>query len=178
MVDRARFTLAKTSYRSRCWLNTYWKDEFWPHEFRTVECLKRYVDIWKRFICYIFRVLHFGTRQRQDIYHLKFGHDEIFMMRHILYLVALLQREAESFDGNSDEAREEEGDESSDGDDEECFEEYNGVETRSHLGEDDVYYDVNDDGDIVSADPAFVLPSGLWLHLSEAIFQLSMMFWI
>ncbi|KAH7231403.1 uncharacterized protein BKA55DRAFT_582699 [Fusarium redolens] len=28
MVDRATFTLAQTSYRSRCWLNTYWKDNF------------------------------------------------------------------------------------------------------------------------------------------------------
>ncbi|KAH7117484.1 hypothetical protein EDB81DRAFT_668227, partial [Dactylonectria macrodidyma] len=52
MIDRATFTLAKTSYRSRCWLNTYWRDEFWLHEFRIVSCLKRYVDTWKRFICF------------------------------------------------------------------------------------------------------------------------------
>jgi hypothetical protein len=50
MVDRATFTLAKTSYRSRRWLNTYWKDNFWPHEFKVVNCLKRYVDVWKVFI--------------------------------------------------------------------------------------------------------------------------------
>ncbi|KAI3573434.1 hypothetical protein IWW34DRAFT_635210, partial [Fusarium oxysporum f. sp. albedinis] len=40
MVDRARFTLVKTSCRSRCWLNTYWKDNFLPHEFKVVDCLK------------------------------------------------------------------------------------------------------------------------------------------
>ncbi|KAH7190722.1 hypothetical protein DER44DRAFT_678391, partial [Fusarium oxysporum] len=44
MIDRAVFTLAKTSYRSRCWLNTYWKDNFWPHEFKVVNCLKQ--DMW------------------------------------------------------------------------------------------------------------------------------------
>ncbi|EXA30083.1 hypothetical protein FOVG_18497 [Fusarium oxysporum f. sp. pisi HDV247] len=53
MVDRACFTLVKTSYRSRCWLNTSWKDTFWPHEFKAVNCLKRYVDVWKRFICFV-----------------------------------------------------------------------------------------------------------------------------
>lgn len=70
MIDRATSTLAKTSYRSRCWLNTYWKDTFWPHEFKIVKCLKRYVDVWKRFICYVFRVQHFESYQQQDIYNL------------------------------------------------------------------------------------------------------------
>ncbi|KAH7187516.1 hypothetical protein BKA60DRAFT_626647 [Fusarium oxysporum] len=109
MVDRACFTLAKTSYRSRCWLNTYWKDTFWPHEFKAVNCLKRYVDVWKRFICYVFRVQHFETHQQHDIYNLRLGRDETAMIRHILYLVTRLQQEAES--SNWDEGREDEEDE-------------------------------------------------------------------
>jgi hypothetical protein len=51
MIDRAIFTLLETSCRSRCWMNTYWKDNFWPHEFKTVGCMRNYVDTWKRFIC-------------------------------------------------------------------------------------------------------------------------------
>ncbi|KAH7108683.1 hypothetical protein EDB81DRAFT_671058, partial [Dactylonectria macrodidyma] len=46
MFDRAKFTLARMSYRSRCWLNIYWKDVFWLHEFRIVSSQKRYISIW------------------------------------------------------------------------------------------------------------------------------------
>ncbi|KAI8416598.1 hypothetical protein FOFC_02911 [Fusarium oxysporum] len=42
MVDRACLMLANISYGSRCWLNTNWKDAFWPHEFNAGSCLKRY----------------------------------------------------------------------------------------------------------------------------------------
>jgi hypothetical protein len=187
MVDRAYFTLAKTSYRSRCWLNTYWKDTFWPHEFKAVSCLKRYVDVWKRFICYVFRVQHFETHQQQDIYNLRLGRDETAMMRHILYLVALLQREAESSNWHLDEGREGNEDEPSDDDDgdedddgveadDEYIREYDRVETENYFNENDKYHDMNDE-DELSVNSTFSLPSGLWLHLSEAIFQLSMMFW-
>ncbi|PTD06399.1 hypothetical protein FCULG_00011852 [Fusarium culmorum] len=75
---------AKTSYRSRCLLDTYWKDNFWPHEFKVVKCLERYVDVWKRFICYVFRVQHFQTHQQQDIYNLRLGSDQTIMIRHVL----------------------------------------------------------------------------------------------
>ncbi|QKD56923.2 uncharacterized protein FOBCDRAFT_140860 [Fusarium oxysporum Fo47] len=190
MVDRACFTLAKTSYRSRCWLNTYWKDTFWPHEFKAVNCLKRYVDVWKRFICYVFRVQHFETHQQQDIYNLRLGRDETAMMRHILYLVARLQQEAES--SNWDEGREDEEDEPGDcddgdeyedddddggGADEEYINEYDRVETENHSDENDKNCNMSDGKDDLSVDLPFSLPFGLWLHLSEAIFQLSMMFW-
>ncbi|KAL5611011.1 hypothetical protein FOBRF1_007128 [Fusarium oxysporum] len=109
-------------------------------------------------------------------------------MRHILYLVALLQREAEVPDWNLDGAWDEEGDESSDCDDgdrdedsdgneEDYSNDYEGPEAENRSNENDKDYDVNDSEYAVNADPAFSLPSGLWLHLSEAIFQLSMMFW-
>ncbi|KAI3572852.1 hypothetical protein IWW34DRAFT_890814 [Fusarium oxysporum f. sp. albedinis] len=190
MVDRAAFTLAKTSYRSRCWLNTYWKENFWPHEFKIVKCLKRYVDIWKRFICYVFRAQHLESHQRQDIYNLRLGHDETIMMRHILYLVTRLQRDVANYDWNLDEGCEGDEDELSDcddededdeeddhGTDEECINEYDRFETEIHSNGNSEYHDMNDGEDESSRDPTFSLPSGLWLHLSEAIFQLSMMFW-
>ncbi|KAL5591114.1 hypothetical protein FOBRF1_014671 [Fusarium oxysporum] len=184
MVDRASFTLAKTSYRSPCWLDTYWKDTFWPYEFKVVNCLKIYVDVWKRFICSVFRIQYFETHQQQDIYNLRLGRDETAMMSHILYLVALLQREAESSDWNLDGGREGNENEPSDDDedddgveaDDEYICEYDRVKTENYFNENDKCYDMNDE-DELSVNSTFSLPSGLWLHLSEAIFQLSMMFW-
>ncbi|EXM15217.1 hypothetical protein FOTG_16432 [Fusarium oxysporum f. sp. vasinfectum 25433] len=147
MVDQAAFMLARTSYKSRCWLNTYWKESFWPHEFKIVKCLKRYVDIWKRFICYVLRVQHFEPYQRQDIYNIRLGRDETIMMRHILYLVTRLQRDSANYDENRNEGCEGDEDEPSDCDDEdededdeednhgideECFKEYNRLETETH----------------------------------------------
>lgn len=85
-------TLAKTSYRSRCLLDTYWKDNFWPHEFKVVKCWERYVDVWKSFICYVFMVHHFQTHQQKDIYNLRLRSDQTIMIHHVLYLVTLLQR--------------------------------------------------------------------------------------
>ncbi|EXK24209.1 hypothetical protein FOMG_19053 [Fusarium oxysporum f. sp. melonis 26406] len=114
------------------------------------------------------------------------------MMRHILYLVALLQQEAES--SNWDERRNDEeddlgdcedGDEyededdygDGDGADEEYINEYDRVETENHSDENDKSCDMSNGEDDLCVDPPFSLPSGLWLHLSEAVFQLSMMFW-
>ncbi|KAI5456257.1 hypothetical protein BGZ63DRAFT_397101 [Mariannaea sp. PMI_226] len=91
MFNRAKFTLAKTSYRSRCWLNTYWKDLFWPHEFRMVSSQKRYIAIWRRFFCFIFRALQFKPLLRRDIFNIRFEPNEVKMMRHILDLVSLVQ---------------------------------------------------------------------------------------
>jgi hypothetical protein len=143
----------------------------------------------------VFRVQHFETHQQQGIYNLRLGRDETIMMRHILYLVALLRREARNSDCNLDEGRAEYEDEPSDGNDgdedededddgdgddvadEEHIHEYDRVETENHSNANDKYCDMNDSEDEVPVDPTFSLPSGLWLHLSEAIFQLSMMFW-
>jgi hypothetical protein len=190
MIDRATFTLAKSSYRSRCWLNTYWKDNFWPHKFKVVKCLERYVDVWKRFICYVFRVQHFQTHQQQDIYNLRLRRDQTIMMRHVLYLVTLLQREVTNYDSNPDEEcdgdddeltdsdyENDDGDEDDRGRDEKHINEYDRVETEVHSNGNDAHYDMNDGRDKSYINSTFSLQSGLWLHLSEAIFQLSMMFW-
>jgi hypothetical protein len=57
MFDGARVTLDCTPYISRCWLNTFAKDAFCPHGFQVIPSFERYLAIWKRFICFIFRVL-------------------------------------------------------------------------------------------------------------------------
>jgi hypothetical protein len=44
MFDRARATLDRTPYVSRCWLNTFSKDAFWPHGFQVIPSFK---DIWR-----------------------------------------------------------------------------------------------------------------------------------
>ena len=175
MFDRATATLARTSYTSRCWLNTYSKDVFWPHAFRLVSCFKRYVSVWKRFICFIFRVLRFKARQRQQIYNLRLGSDEEKMMQYILTLVAQLLLEGGSCDldrlGQEDlapiddcnqEYREADDDDDSETDEDADYEEEEHVEEEN--------YPMGDESD-------FVPPSGSWLQLSEALFQLSMMFW-
>ncbi|KAF4332408.1 hypothetical protein FBEOM_13794 [Fusarium beomiforme] len=128
-----------------------------------------------------FTVQHFETHQQQDIYNLRLGRDETAMMRYILYLVALLQREAESSNLNLDQGSEEEEDEPSDDDgdedededsveaNDEYIREYDRVETENYFNKNDKYHDIHDE-DELSVNSTFSLPSGLWLHLSEAIF--------
>ncbi|KAK7592697.1 hypothetical protein V3481_007305 [Fusarium oxysporum f. sp. vasinfectum] len=110
------------------------------------------------------------------------------MILHILYLVSLLQGEAANSDENLNDGSEQDEDEHSDYDDEDENEDDHGpgeeyinecgqVETETHCNENDEYCHANSGEDVSSVDPTFSLPSGLWLHLSEAIFQLSMMFW-
>ncbi|KAL5610562.1 hypothetical protein FOBRF1_006679 [Fusarium oxysporum] len=111
-------------------------------------------------------------------------------MSYMLYLVALLQQEAESsnWDEGHDDDEDEPGDcddgdeyedEDNDGDgaDEEYINEYDRVETGNHSDENDKNCDMSNGEDDLSGDSSYSLPSGLWLHLSEVIFQLSMMFW-
>ncbi|KAH7231387.1 uncharacterized protein BKA55DRAFT_598628 [Fusarium redolens] len=109
MFDRARATLDRTPYISRCWLNTYAKDAFWPHGFRVIPSFKKYLAIWKRFICFVFRALQYPSRQRKEVYNLRLGSNEINMMQHILYLVGQLQL---GEDGNVSDSSDSEGDES------------------------------------------------------------------
>ncbi|RTE73097.1 hypothetical protein BHE90_012495 [Fusarium euwallaceae] len=158
MFDRATVTLGRTSYTSRCWLNTYSKDVFWPHASRLVSCFKRYVSVWKRFICFIFRVLRFKARQRQRIYNLRLGSDEEKMMQYILTLVSQLllkggscgldrldQEDCASIDDCNQEYQEADEDDDAETDEDADYEE------EEHIGEEN--YPMGDGSD-------FVLPSG------------------
>lgn len=112
------------------------------------------------------------------------------MMRHILYLVTLLQREATNYNWNLDEGCEGDEDDPSDSEyeeddddeddretDEKHINECDQAETENQSNRNNAHYGANDGRDESSINSTFSLPSGLWLHLSEAIFQLSMMFW-
>ncbi|EXA31287.1 hypothetical protein FOVG_17411 [Fusarium oxysporum f. sp. pisi HDV247] len=136
---------------------------FWPHPFRAVSCLKRYISVWKRFLCFVFRVLRFKERQRQELYHFELGLDEERMMYYIVSLVTQLHGSEQAYscvrtaeDDESSYASSDESDEDSD------------FEEGTHLGV---------DNNSMRNESEFVLPSRPWLELSEALFQLSMMFW-
>jgi hypothetical protein len=173
MFDRARATLDRTPYISRCWLNTYAKDAFWPHGFRVIPSFKKYLAIWKRFICFVFRALQYPSRQRKEVYNLRLGSNEIKMMQHILYLVGQLQL---GEDGNVSDSSDSEGDESYGQD------WHDDCEIPSDTDQDfdtstDEDEEVGRDQTSDSEGSDFSLPNGNWLRLSEALFQLSMMFW-
>ncbi|KAM0294212.1 hypothetical protein ACHAPM_011458 [Fusarium culmorum] len=85
-------------------------------------------------------------------------------------------------DGDDDE-RDDSDYEADDNDEDDCqtdekhVDEYDRVETEVHSNWNDAHYDANDGRDESSINLTFCLSSGPWLHLSEAICQLSMMFW-
>jgi hypothetical protein len=186
MFDRARATLDRTPYISRCWLNTFAKDAFWPHGFRVIPSFKKYLAIWKRFICFVFRILQYPPRQRKEVYNLRLGPNEVKMMQHILYLVGQLQlgedgHVSDSSDSSDDEPRGQDwyrdcdsdipsGPENTDIDQD--FD--TTTDEDVDLGEDE---EVGEDQISGYEGSDFCLPSGYWLRLSEALFQLSMMFW-
>ncbi|WKT54184.1 Helicase superfamily 1/2, ATP-binding domain [Fusarium oxysporum f. sp. vasinfectum] len=178
MFDRARATLDRTPYISRCWLNTYAKDAFWPHGFRVIPTFKRYLAIWKRFICFVFRVLQYPSWQRKEVYNLRLGSDEIKMMQHILYLVGQLQL---GEDGDISDKSDSEGDEpySQDWhDDGEIPSDPESSDTDQDFNtstDEDEEIGIDQMSDSEGSD--FSLPNGNWLRVSEALFQLSMMFW-
>ncbi|KAI8411163.1 hypothetical protein FOFC_07757 [Fusarium oxysporum] len=178
MFDRARATLDRTPYISRCWLNTFAKDAFWPHGFRVIPSFKRYLAIWKRFICFVFRVLQYPSWQRKEVYNLRLGSNEIKMMQHVLYLAGQLQL---GEDGHVSDSSDSEDDESC------CQDCHYDWEIPPDSENTDIDQDIDtsiDDAEEVgekqipgSEESDFHLPNGYWLQLSEALFQLSMMFW-
>ncbi|KAL5611084.1 hypothetical protein FOBRF1_007201 [Fusarium oxysporum] len=162
MFNRVMATMARTSYTSRCWLNTYSRNDFWPHPFRAVLCLKRYISVWKRLICFVFRVLGFKERQRQQLYNFKLGLKEEKMMHYILFLASQLPSREQGHSRRQPVEDDELSHASSDESDGETdFEE-------------DASIGIDDSSQYQSE---FLLPSRPWLELSEALFQLSMMFW-
>ncbi|SPJ88776.1 uncharacterized protein FTOL_12670 [Fusarium torulosum] len=179
MFDRARATLDRTPYISRCWLNTYAKDAFWPHGFRVIPTFKKYLVIWKSFICFVFRILQYPSRQHKEVYNVRLGSNEIEMMQHILYLVGQLQL---GEDGNVSDSSDSEGEESYGQDWHDDCEIPSDLESSDTDQDFDTSTDedeeVGRDQTLDSEGSDFSLPNGNWLRLSEALFQLSMMFWI
>jgi hypothetical protein len=161
MFERAIATLACTNYRLRCWLATYRKDSFRSCAFHLVLSQKKNTSSWKQFISYVFRVLACKPRYCKQIYNLQFRPREIQMMEYILSLLE-----------EGDDGQEEDDEEN---DEEEDEEESNDEKEDNEEEEEEVV--VEEEEDSMKEDPGFTLPSGSGLKLSEALFQLSMMFW-
>ncbi|KJZ70350.1 hypothetical protein HIM_10241 [Hirsutella minnesotensis 3608] len=98
IFDRAEATLARTSYRSRCWISSYWRDTFYTRPLRILptRTKARYKSKWKEFICYLFRAIALQPRKRREIHNIPLRADEMTMMHHVLSLASRLQDEGEA----------------------------------------------------------------------------------
>ncbi|KAH7118690.1 hypothetical protein B0J13DRAFT_629804 [Dactylonectria estremocensis] len=161
--------MASTSYQPRCWLTSYQKGAFWnrPLRIRPRRTEEGYKSKWERFMCYIFRVLALEPRQRRQIYNVPLRTDDIKMMHYLLGLALQLAEGGEDGDNESDndEEEEDEDNEDTDGDDDDKD------------GSQDEGEEEDDKEDHSSAQSTFRPYRGTRLELSEALFQLSMMFW-
>ena len=86
MFARAEETLGQTHHRLRCWLQTYHLRHFWPVPFQPLQTdagRTRYIAIWKRFICYIFRAWATSEPLRQEIYGIRFRKQEAALMESV-----------------------------------------------------------------------------------------------
>ncbi|PWI64550.1 hypothetical protein PCL_09563 [Purpureocillium lilacinum] len=207
IFDRAEATPARTSYRSRCWISSYWRDTFYTRPLRVLpmRTKARYKSKWKEFICYLFRAIALEPQKRREIHNIPLRADEITMMHHVLSLASRLQDEGEA-DGavNDDQGsdrswckqsaseRGESTEADGAGEDEGSNDEGEGsdisigfsvAETSDDdetSNDDDVFCeeDHGSHGEQHSSHRHSVsLPHGTRLELAEALFQLSMMFW-
>ncbi|PWI64582.1 hypothetical protein PCL_09512 [Purpureocillium lilacinum] len=98
IFDRAEATFARTSYRSRCWISSYWRDTFYTRPLRVLppRTKARYKSAWKEFICYLFRAIALEPRKRREIHNIPLRADEMTMMHHVLSLASRLQDQVEA----------------------------------------------------------------------------------
>ncbi|KHO10690.1 hypothetical protein MAA_11741 [Metarhizium robertsii ARSEF 23] len=196
VFDRAKATLTSTSYRSRCWLSSHWKNEFWHRPLRILppSTEQKYKSYWKQFICYVFRALACKPVLRREIYNVSLSVDDVTMMRHILGLVSQLQEEVEDGEETSeggagvssdeddeddqemdDEENESYGAQHSDAEDEDNSDHEEDCQYEGEGKEDEDEADMHDVNG--TSEHIFHLATGTRLKLCEALFQLSMMFW-
>jgi hypothetical protein len=79
MFDRCQQTLDASSCQLRCWVKSFICGAFYPyplqrHESKATE--QKYIHLWKRFFCYIFRVWAMSEEARSDIYGLVFNEQQ------------------------------------------------------------------------------------------------------
>lgn len=205
MFDRAEDTLAYTPYQSRCWLTSYREGMFRHRPLRIMPAAtaRRYKSKWKRFICYVFRAFEISPSSRRDIHNMPLRGEDKQMMRQILNLTLAMVKAGEKDDQGTAESseQEEEGEdresysdsdstnESESEDDSDCNYGYtydpsdndsNKEDDRADRSRDDDNDEVmqsDDVTDLRAGQATFRLPQGIRLELSEALLQLSMMFW-
>ncbi|KJZ68948.1 hypothetical protein HIM_11664 [Hirsutella minnesotensis 3608] len=195
MFDRAEATLIRTGYRHRCWISSYWENTFWtrPLPKHPEATRRRYISKWKRFLCFAFRTLRFPLPQRREIFNFTLRENETATMRQILDLLSWAEDETANRDGDeshranhcnredlsspieeSNTGGGEESDESSvSSEDEELGNNNSEIERapglKSENGHVDDRENIREDG---NGEPVFALPSGVFLQLTEAVFQL------
>ncbi|PWI64548.1 hypothetical protein PCL_09561 [Purpureocillium lilacinum] len=104
IFDRAEATLARTSYRSRCWISSYWRGTFHTRPQRVLppRTNARYKSKWKEFICYLFRAIALEPRKRREIHHIPLRAGQMTMVRRVMSLASRLQDEGEADGTRSD----------------------------------------------------------------------------
>ncbi|KJZ70143.1 hypothetical protein HIM_10450 [Hirsutella minnesotensis 3608] len=190
IFDRAEATLARTSYRSRCWISSYWRDTFYSATAYPTNQNKGKIQV--------------EPRKRREIHNIPLRADEMTMMHHVLSLASRLQDEGEADgtlgdDQGSDspwcEQSASERGESSEGDgageDESSNDDSDGSDASNDVSDNDTSDDDESDDSDESCEEDYTgdgenptshrrsisLPHGTRLELAEALFQLSMMFW-
>jgi Orsellinic acid/F9775 biosynthesis cluster protein D len=86
MFDRCQQTLDASSYQLRCWVKSFTHSSLYPyplkrHESKATE--QRYINLWKRFFCYIFRVWTMSEEARSEIYGLVFSKQQEMIISRI-----------------------------------------------------------------------------------------------
>jgi len=182
MFARAESTLRRTPYRLCCWLKSYHRDTFYPKAVDVLHTQAAYFALWKQFLCYVFRVLAIRPSQRKRIYGLQLQPDEVRMMEHILSLLDSVgdQEESQRNAWEGEDVGEYDMESSEDGSS--VFDLGSEADTNvdadseSESGEDSDS-SFHRQGCIGRGGSSFVLPSRGERRLSEALSQLSMMFW-
>ena len=104
MFERMMQTLDKTHNRIRCWLGTYDETRFRSIPFmrpQKTDSEKRYIGVWKQFLCFVFRVWATEEPLRDEIYGLQFHKREANLMD---YIWSTLLEPYNSKDNGRDEA--------------------------------------------------------------------------
>ncbi|KAH6972651.1 hypothetical protein EDB80DRAFT_596203 [Ilyonectria destructans] len=185
MFDRAEDTLTCTPYQSRCWLTSYQQGMFRHRPLRVMSAAtaRGYKSKWKKFICYIFRAFEMSPSLRRDIHNVPLRGDDVQMMRHILNLASDMEEDSQSYSGSDSDSQSEsdsENDSDSDYTDDRSDNDSKKDEDRGDRSQDDDDDEVMQSGyvpDLRASQATFRLPQGIRLELSEALLQLSMMFW-
>jgi hypothetical protein len=188
MFIRAEETLKHTHYRLRCWLQTYHERHFRPVAFSSLQSKNsrtNYISMWKRFICYVFRLWATDNRLRETIYGVSFRQVEAGQLRYIWSTLlddvgtgqsaTLPQRLVHTPLSSSEDESDEEAD--TDDDDNDSLVSADELDDEETEEEDLTTLPHNQDEVLQEALSEFDLPSGPELTLAEALFQLSMMFW-
>lgn len=175
MCDRAEATLYQTHHRLLCWLQTTHERHFRPWPFQSLQrraSRTRYISVWKHFLCYVFRVWATAADLRQEIYGLQFGKAEANQLE---YIWSILLETDQLKDGQADlSTNQSDIDSDSEQNQEDFSGSDNGSESESESTRDGTWSPQSSAASYHSTPDREKQQA---TQLTEAVFQLSMMFW-